>query len=373
MFHPDPGLTYLDTATYGLPPDSTLHVMQDATYGWQAGTAMWFEWDRQAERARAAFGQLVGTSASRVALLPSVSVGVGVVAADLRPGDRVVVPALEFRSVLYPLLVARERGIELVEVDDVDQLVEAITPGTALVALSLVQMQTGRVLPIGQIVEQAEAVGARVLLDATHGVPFVRLDDVIDRIDYVAVAAYKHLLCPRGVAFLVVRDDHIGQLPPILSNWRASDDPYMSFFGRPFNAAPGAARYDVSFGWISWLGAAESLELLAAWQAAGVLQEPIDLARDLAERLEIPWGGATLVCPPINDAERVRAVLAEHRIKAAFRGTAVRFSTHVYNDEADIGLAASAIGPLIAQPIARSARAARPDISARGDRRPSDP
>jgi selenocysteine lyase/cysteine desulfurase len=276
------------------------------------------------------------------------------VAADLRPGDRVVVPALECRSVLYPLLVARERGVELVEVDDLDRLIEEITPGTALVALSLVQMQSGRVLPIREIVQRAEAVGARVLLDATHGVPFVRLDDVIDRIDYVAVAAYKHLLCPRGAAFLVVRDDHIGRLPPILSNWRSSDDPYMSFFGRPFAFAPGAAQYDVSFGWITWLGAAESLELLVEWQAAGWLDEPVALARDLAARLGIEWGGGTLVCAPIDDADRVREALAEHRIKAAFRGTAVRFSTHVYNDAADIARAATAIGPLVADRVGAS-------------------
>ena len=351
QFRPEPGLTYLDTATYGLPPEQTLRVMRDATDAWQAGTAAWVEWDRQAERARAAFGRLVGTIESRVALLPSVSVGVGVVAADLNPGDRVVVPALEFRSVLYPLLVARERGIDLVEVEDVDRLIEAIVPGTALVALSLVQMQTGRVLPIREIVERAEAVGARVLLDATHGVPFVRLDDVIDRIDYVAVAAYKHLLCPRGVAFLVVRENHIGRLPPILSNWRSSDDPYMSFFGRPFAFAPGAARYDVSFGWISWVGAAESLELLDAWQSAGALDEPVALARSLAEKLGIEWGGGTLVCPQIDDPEGVRAILADHRIKAAFRGTAVRFSTHVYNDQTHIERAAGAIAPLVAQQV----------------------
>ena len=49
--------------------------------------------------------------------------------------------------------------------------------------------------------------------------------------------------------------------------------------------------------------------------------------------------------------ERVRAALAEQRIKAAFRGTAIRFSTHVYNDEADIELAARVIGPLVTQPV----------------------
>jgi selenocysteine lyase/cysteine desulfurase len=354
MFSPDPGLAYLDTATYGLPPEPTLRVTRDALTAWQAGTGVWVEWDKEAERARTAFGRLVGAAPSSVALMPGVSVGVGIVVAALQPGDRVVVPAADFTSVLFPLLVARERGVDIVEVDDVDRLVDAITPGTKLVALSLVQMQTGRVLPVREIVDRAEAVGAQVLLDATHGVPFVPLDDVIDRIDYVAVAAYKHLLCPRGVAFLVVRDDHIGRLPPILANWRSSDSPYSRFFGGPLDLADGAARFDVSFGWISWVGAAESLELLVDWQAAGALQEPLALARDLADRLGIEWGGATLVCPQIDDADRVRAALAEHRIKAAFRGTAIRFSTHVYNVEADIERAATAIGPLVAQPLAAS-------------------
>ena len=351
QFHPAPGLTYLDTATYGLPPDRTLRAMREAEDAWRDGTGVWVEWDKEAERARTAFGRLIGASSARVALMPGVSVGGGIVAADLKPGDRVVVAAAEFTSILFPLLVARQRGVEVVEVDNVDQLLEAITPGTSLVALSLVQMQTGRVLPIHEIVDRAEAVGAQVLLDATHGVPFVPLHDVIDRIDYVAVAAYKHLLCPRGVAFLVVREDHVGRLPLILANWRSSDAPYAHFYGGPLALAEGAARYDVSFGWITWLGAAESLELLVDWQAAGALDEPVALARSLADRLGIEWVGGTLVCPPIDDAERVRAALTEHRIKAAFRGTAVRLSTHVYNDEADIERAASAIAPLVAQPV----------------------
>src|SRR4051812_23728401 len=121
MFHPAEGLTYLDTATYGLPPDPTLWAMREATDAWQAGTGVWVDWDREAERARTAFGRLIGAPSSRVALMPSVSVGVGLVAADLKPGDRVVVPAADFTSVLFPLFVARERGIELVEVEDVDR------------------------------------------------------------------------------------------------------------------------------------------------------------------------------------------------------------------------------------------------------------
>lgn len=351
MFRPDPGLTYLDTATYGLPPEPTTRALQEALDTWRAGTASWVEWDRQSERARVAFARIMGVAPARVALQTSVAVGVGMVASALQPGDRVVVPAAEFRSVLYPLLVAKERGVEIVEVEELDRLQEAITPGTKLVALSLVQMQTGRVLPVRDIVERAEAVGAQVLLDATHGVPFVPLDDVIDRLDYILVHAYKHLLCPRAVAFMVLREDHIGPLPATSSSWRSSDAPYTNFFGGPLQLADGAAQYDASLPWHAWIGAAESLELLADWQASGALQEPVRLARELAARLGLAWGGSTLVCPPVADPEPARAALTEHRIKAAFRGTAIRFSTHVYNDDSDIERAVSAIGPLVAQPV----------------------
>lgn len=351
QFHPEPGLTYLDTATYGLPPDRAVEALQRAEEEWRAGTGVWVEWDRQSGRAREAFARLMHVAPTRVALLPAASVGVGVVAAALQPGDRVVTPRAEFRSVLYPLLVARDRGIDLHEIDDVDRLVDAITPGTKLVALSLVQMQTGRVLPIRDIVDRAEQVGARVLLDATHGVPFVPLDDVIDRLDYLVAAAYKHLLCPRGVAFMVLRDDHVGPLPPIVSSWRSSDDPYRTFFGGPLSLAEGAAQYDASLAWHPWIAAAESLELLVEWQAAGALDASVALAHQLADKLGLEWTGSTLVCPQIDDPDAVRAALTEHRIKAAFRGTAIRFSTHVYNDATDIETAAAAIGPLVTRPV----------------------
>ena len=64
-------------------------------------------------------------------------------------------------------------------------------------------MQTGRLADLEAILDRADAVGARVLLDATQAIPFVPLASVIDRVDYLVAAAYKHLLCPRGVAFLV--------------------------------------------------------------------------------------------------------------------------------------------------------------------------
>ena len=226
---------------------------------------------------------------------------------------------------------------------------DAIGPRTTLVACSLVQMQTGRTAPIREIVERAAEVGARVLVDGSQGLPFVPLGDLVDRIDYLVTAAYKHLLCPRGVAFMALRPDHVGRLAPILANWRAADRPYGRYFGGPLTLAPDAAMYDVSLAWFPWVGAAESLELLVAWQAAGALDEPVRLARDLAAGLGVDWAGSTLVSVPIANADAARTALGANRIRAAFRGTGIRLSTHVYNDAADIARAVDALAPVVAR------------------------
>lgn len=352
LFAPEPGTTYLDSATYGLPPESTIRVMREALDAWTAGTARWIEdWDRPAERARGAFGTLLGVDSRRVALLPATASGVALVAAELTAADDVVVPVDEFTSVLFPLLVARDRGVPVREVG-FERLVEEIRPGTTLVACTLVQMQTGRTAPIREIVARAAEVGAQVLLDATQGIPFVPLGDLIDRIDYVLVSAYKHLLCPRGVAFMALRADHVGRLPPAHANWKAADRPYGRFFGGPLTLASDAAMYDVSLAWHPWLGAVESLELLVRWQAEGALAEPVRLARELAAGLGLPWGGSSLVCAPIDDPDAALAALAAARIRASFRGTGIRLATHVYNDEADIARAVEALAPVVrpAQP-----------------------
>src|SRR5262245_50369421 len=132
-------MTYLDAASYGLPPRPTVAAMTAALDGWRTGTARWIDdWDRPAEEARALFAELIGATASDIALLPSVSVGTGLVAASLRPGDVVVVPGDEHVSDLYPMLVAERRGVTVRQVA-FGGLVDAIEPSTTLVATSLVQ------------------------------------------------------------------------------------------------------------------------------------------------------------------------------------------------------------------------------------------
>jgi selenocysteine lyase/cysteine desulfurase len=351
LFAPEPGVIYLDTATFGLPPRPTVEVMQSALERWQRGTADWVhEWDERGEVCRTAFAQLIGVEPEMVALVPSASVGVGLVAANLSEHDEVVISDDEFNSVLFPILVAaRHAGVRVREVN-FDRLAESVTRESTLVAFSLVQSQSGYAAKQIDILEAAQRAGARTLIDATHAVPFV---DVDPRADFVVCAAYKHLLSPRGVAFLTVGRQHWDTLPAWLANWRSTSDPYHAYYGGPLEQAPGAARFDVSLAWHAWAGAAESLRLLAEWQSRGLLTEPVALAGRLAERLGQPQPVGSIISVPVEDAESVRAELARAGIKAAVRAGSVRLSTHVYNTADDVDRAASALARFVPQSVGR--------------------
>jgi selenocysteine lyase/cysteine desulfurase len=345
QFRPGEGVTYLDTATYGLPPVATVEALEAALRAWQAGTGDWIrDWDAPTDQAPRDFASLIGAPTDTIATIPAASVGTGLVAGHLGPGDEVVTPADEFTSTLFPLLVAKVRGATIHEVP-FDRVASSINPATTLVAFSLVQMQTGRVADLAAILDAAERHGTRVLVDATQGIPFVPLEDAIDRIDYLVCAGYKHLLSPRGTAYFYVRRDRWDELEPRNANWRSADEPYGRYFGGPLTLAPDARRFDVSRGWFPWIGATVSLRLLAGWNRAGAFAAVRSLAEGLATRLEVPWYGSSLVCAPLDDGEAARDTLAAAGIRASVRGTAIRFAVHVYTTEADLDRAAEAIAP----------------------------
>jgi selenocysteine lyase/cysteine desulfurase len=354
LFDPAPHSIYLDAATYGLPPRPTVDAMHQAIDDWQTGRANWIsDWDQSGERCRASFAELIGTSSSTIALLPTVSVGVGTIAASLEPGDEVITPEDEFTSVLFPLFVQQQARGVTVRTVPLERLAQAIEPGsTRLVAFSLIQMHSARAAALGEIVAAARSAGACTLVDASHAVPFVPLAEQIDHIDYLVCAAYKHLLCPRGVAFMHVARERWDAVQPLVANWRSSSDPYGGYFGGPLDLAATAARFDVSLAWFSWLGGSVSLELLVDWQRRGLLEPVVGLARRFAAQLGLPEPLGTVVSVPTGDAEAVRAQLAEAGIKAAVRASSVRFSAHVWNTAEQVDRAAQAIAPFVQAPVA---------------------
>jgi selenocysteine lyase/cysteine desulfurase len=211
-----------------------------------------------------------------------------------------------------------------------------------MVAFSLTRSQDGESAALGDIVEAAGRHGAQVLVDATHGIPFVPVTPYLEGIDYLVCHGYKHLLCPRGVGFLRVRNDHWQTLPPWLANWRCAV-PQHSFGGAYTDLAPDARRFDVSLAWHAWVGAEQSLALLLDWQASGALDEVRDLARQLAAGLGRPEPSGSIVSLRVSDAAAAEAALQARGIRCAARGDNVRLAVHVWNTEEEIARTVEAL------------------------------
>jgi selenocysteine lyase/cysteine desulfurase len=321
---------YLDTATYGLPPRSTLDALQRALRGWQEWED-WHRWEEDGEACRALFARIVGARAEDVSLQPAVSAAAGIVAASLPagPGDNVVCYESDFHSVLFPFLALEQRGVE-VRLRPLDALAGAVDERTALVAVSAVQSADGQVADLASL----RATGTRVFVDATHAVGALPVD--LSHADYLAAAGYKWLLCPRGLAFFYVRPDRLGEIEPWLAGWKATIEPYERYYGPPRELTADARRLDTSLPWLLAAGSRPSLQLIADLGAERIAEHDLALTRRFCEGLGMPAPVSPIVQLAVPDAEATLARLEAAGVRAAGRAGAVRLSFHLYNTEEDV-------------------------------------
>jgi selenocysteine lyase/cysteine desulfurase len=336
QFAPDPG--YLNTASLGVPPLRTVAAVQDVLERWRRGHVSPPDFDEHVNRARRAWASLTGVDPSYVATSSTVSQLVGLVAAALPDGARVLTAAGEFTSVTFPFLAHADRGVTVDELP-LEELA-AFTGPADLVAVSSVQSADGRMVDLEGLLAAARSAGTRVLLDTTQSCGWLPLD--CSAVDYVVCGGYKWLLCPRGTAFLAVQPELIDGLRPLAAGWYAGDDPWTSIYGAPLRLATDARRFDMSPAWFSWVGSAESLELLAGLDPAAVRDHDVGLADGFLARLGLPPQGSAIVT--LDAAEGAAERLAAAGIRTAIRAGRVRASFHLYNEQADVDLAVAALG-----------------------------
>ena len=337
-FEGTPTRGYLDSATYGLPPRSTLWALEQALVGWRT-RQRWRDWEEDGEACRALFARFVGARAEDVALVSTVSAGAGIVAASLPagPGDNVVLYERDFMSVVLPWRGLRERGVEL-RLLPLEKLAEGVDERTALVAVSSVQSADGAVADLAAL----KRTGARLFVDGTQAVGAVPTD--LEGVDYLVTHAYKWLLSPRGLSFLYVRPDRLAEIEPWTAGWKSCPEPYEDYYGFPA-LTEDARRLDVSVPWFAAAGARRSLELLVSLGAERIAEHNASLAAGLARELGLPEPAAPIVRVEVADADAAVERLHAAGVACSVRDGAVRLSFHLYNDEADVELVADALRP----------------------------
>lgn len=334
---------YLDSATYGLPPKATTRALRRALDGWRDGSARWTEdWDREGDTARRLLAQMIHAGERDVSLQPAVSMASGIVATAIPGGGEVLLAEGDFTSVSYPFVAAAEAGRIRWRAVPLDRLAESVTRDTSMVAVSAVQSADGRAADLAALRQACDIHDARLYVDASQSLGILPMDVHRPRVDYLAVAGYKWLCCPRGTAWLYVHPDLHHEPWPVAASWRGGDDPYGRYYfvpgqGTDLGLADDAARFDVSLAWHAWVGARHSLEALTQLGDEERFRIGHGAACHFARLLDLPKPDAGIVTLEISGGDEALHALEAKRIRVAGRAGKVRVAFHVYNtlDEAE--------------------------------------
>lgn len=144
--------------------------------------------------------------------------------ANLKPGDVIITSEMEHHANLIPWqqLAARTGAtLKFIPVDEHGYLDMAtfetwLTPAVKLVAVTQMSNVLGTVTPVGDIVQKAHAVGAKVLLDGAQAVPHMPTDVQAFECDFLAFSSHK-MLGPTGLGILWARREILAEMPVFMT------------------------------------------------------------------------------------------------------------------------------------------------------------
>jgi len=175
------------------------------------------------------FAKIINASPEEIAWIPSTMVGENLVVRGLSlPGskEKVVTDAFHFHGSLHMYGQLAKQGLDLVVVRprnnkiDLNDLDQAIKPGTRLVAISLVSATTGFQHDLKRVCEIAHSRGALVYADIIQAAGAVPIDVKESNVDFCASSTYKWLMGDFGIGFLYVRRDLLPLLKRTLIGYR---------------------------------------------------------------------------------------------------------------------------------------------------------
>ncbi|TNE68611.1 MAG: aminotransferase class V-fold PLP-dependent enzyme [Bacteroidetes bacterium] len=321
------------------------------------------------DRIRSLFSDLVHAGdPDRIALIPAVSYGLGVVARNLHrlPGlarkRNIVLIGEEFPNNVYAFeRMCAQHGLSVITVAKPEQagqrgaawnaaLLQAITADTALVVASAVHWIYGTVFDLEAVGERCREHGAMFAVDGTQSVGVMPFDVQRIQPDALICAAYKWLLGPYGTG-LAYFGPFFDDGEPLEESWmnRAESDQFARLTRYERAYRPKAQRYNAGefsqFGQLPVLEAAlrqildwgvpEMQEycrqlsgaVLPRWEAMGCsLEGPAHRAGHLLG----------LQLPGEVDTEALVRQLAAQQVYVSLRGGALRISPNVYNNPEDL-------------------------------------
>ncbi len=187
--------------------------------GWKTNSAV--------ENARFQVSNLIGAKPSEITFTSGATEAInialfGLLKSNASKRNHIITQKTEHPAILQSVNEIRRLGykVTILNVDTVgrintEDLKQAATEQTLVVAIMLANNEIGTVQPIKQIGEISKSVGAKFFCDITQGLGWYQLNMNTNYIDMASISAHK-IYGPRGVGALFVRKKANIKLKPIL-------------------------------------------------------------------------------------------------------------------------------------------------------------
>ena len=323
---------------------------------WTLRAADWFV---HAEPLRALFGRVIGAGAESVALVPSVSYGLAVAAANVpvRAGQSIVVLDREFPSGTYTWReLARRTGALVVTATRkpgaswTDAVLAALDDRVALVAVPVCHWTDGSIIDLERLAPAVRTAGAALVIDASQAAGAHPIDVQRIQPDFLCTVGYKWLLGPYSLGYLYAAPKWHARGVAIEQTWmsRLGAEDFSSLVDYVDELRPGARRFDMGeFSQFTLLPmSVAALTQVVEWGVPSIAAGVGALTSRIASEAR------ALGCDVSADAERVGHIvgvrlphglpsglterLAEARVYVSVRGDSIRVAPYLYNDERDV-------------------------------------
>lgn len=139
----------------------------------------------------------------------------------IQPGDEILISEMEHHSNIVPWhMCCKERGafLKVIPVNESGELIfeefqKLLSDKTRIVSIAHMSNVTGTINPIAEIVKEAHAKGAKVVVDGAQSAPHLPIDVQRLGVDFYAFSAHK-MYGPTGIGVLYGRRALLEIMPP---------------------------------------------------------------------------------------------------------------------------------------------------------------
>jgi len=352
---------YLISHSLGAMPRATYESLHEYAEAWATrGVRAWAEgWWEMPVTLGNEVARIIGADEGSVAMHQNVSICQSLILSCFDPEpprNKIVYSELNFPSVMYVYEAHARDGrlrIETVKSDDgitvpLERMLAAIDEETLLVPISHVLFKSAFLQDARAIIERAQSVGARVVLDTYQSAGAVPFSVKDLNVDFATGGSVKWLCGGPGAGYLYVRPDLQTLLEPRTTGWMAHESPFA--FDSSMKYAPNITRFLHGSPSIPALYAARSGYRIInkigveAIRAKSIRQTTllIELAEEAGFRVTSPHDpaqrGGTITIAAEHAAAMTKELIRRDFIVDYRPGAGLRVSPHFYTKDEELEL-----------------------------------